>query len=134
MQAQSLGQEDPLEKEMTTLSHILIWRIPWTEEPGRLQSMGSESQTWLKQLSMHTQQPIPQLQGSLALFQKYTLMPSVSSFPASQPTSPSQLQAQNGHFLLKLHRNPERLKRTKPRPSHSQTFGHHQFGFTVTTS
>ena len=36
---QSLGQEDPLEREMTTHSSILAWRIPWTEEPGRLQSM-----------------------------------------------------------------------------------------------
>ena len=36
----SLGQEDPLEKEMATLSSILAWRIPWTEEPGELQSMG----------------------------------------------------------------------------------------------
>ena len=39
---QSLGQEDPLEKEMATLSRILAWRIPWMEEPGRLQSMGSQ--------------------------------------------------------------------------------------------
>ena len=38
---QSLGWEDPLEKEMTTHSSILTWEIPWTEEPGRLQSMGS---------------------------------------------------------------------------------------------
>ena len=37
---QSLGQEDLLEKEMATHSSILAWRIPWTEEPGRLQSMG----------------------------------------------------------------------------------------------
>ena len=37
---QSLGQEDPLEKEMATHSSIFVWRIPWTEEPGRLQSMG----------------------------------------------------------------------------------------------
>ena len=37
----SLGQEDPLEKEMETYSSTLAWRIPWTEEPGRLQSMGS---------------------------------------------------------------------------------------------
>ena len=36
----SLGWEDPLEKEMATHSSILAWRIPWTEEPGRLQSMG----------------------------------------------------------------------------------------------
>ena len=38
----SLGQEDPLEKEMATHSSILAWEIPWTEEPGRLQSMGSQ--------------------------------------------------------------------------------------------
>ena len=38
--AQSLGQEDPLEKGMATHSSILAWRIPWTDEPGRLQSMG----------------------------------------------------------------------------------------------
>ena len=36
----SLSWEDPLEKEMVTLSSILTWRIPWTEEPGGLQSMG----------------------------------------------------------------------------------------------
>ena len=38
----SLGQEDPLEKEMAAHSSILAWRIPWTEEPGGLQSMGSQ--------------------------------------------------------------------------------------------
>ena len=42
-QVQSLGQEDPLEEEMATPSSILAWEIPWTEEPGGLQSMGSES-------------------------------------------------------------------------------------------
>ena len=40
---QSLGQEDPLEKEMATHSSTLAWRIPWTEEPVRLQSMGLQS-------------------------------------------------------------------------------------------
>ena len=39
---QSLSQEDLLEKEMATLSSILAWKIPWTEEPGRLQPMGSK--------------------------------------------------------------------------------------------
>ena len=43
----SLGQEDPLEKETATQSSILAWRIPWTEEPGGLQSMGSQSRTQL---------------------------------------------------------------------------------------
>ena len=41
----SPGQEDYLEKEMATYSSILAWEIPWTEEPGRLQSMGSQSWT-----------------------------------------------------------------------------------------
>ena len=40
---QSLGQDDPLEKGMATHSRILAWRIPWTEEPGRLQSTGSQN-------------------------------------------------------------------------------------------
>ena len=44
---QSLGQEDLLEKEMATHSNILAWKIPWMEEPGRLQSMESQSQTRL---------------------------------------------------------------------------------------
>ena len=38
----SLGQEDPLEKKMASHSSILAWKIPWTEEPGRIQSMGSQ--------------------------------------------------------------------------------------------
>ena len=44
---QSLGWEDPLEKEMATHSSTPAWKILWMEEPGRLQSMGSQSQTWL---------------------------------------------------------------------------------------
>ena len=45
-QVRSLGREDPLEKEMVTHSSILAWRIPWTEKPGGLQSMGrKESDT-----------------------------------------------------------------------------------------
>ena len=47
MQVQTLGREDPLEKEMATHSSILVWRIPWTDEPGGLHSMGSQSQTEL---------------------------------------------------------------------------------------
>ena len=49
----SLGREDPLEKGMATHSSILAWRIPWTEEPGRLQSMGSQrvGHDWATSLS-----------------------------------------------------------------------------------
>ena len=42
MRVQSLGREDPLKKEMAAHSSILAWRIPWTEKPGGLQSMGSQ--------------------------------------------------------------------------------------------
>ena len=42
MQVQSLGQEDPLEEDIATHSSIFAWRIPWTEEPVRLQSIGSQ--------------------------------------------------------------------------------------------
>ena len=48
MQVLSLGQEDPLEKEMATCSSVLAWKIPWTKKPGRLQYMGSQ------RLSTHT--------------------------------------------------------------------------------
>ena len=47
MQVRSLGGEDALEKEMATYSSILAWEMPWTEEPGGLQSMGSQSRTRL---------------------------------------------------------------------------------------
>ena len=43
----SLGWKDPLEEEMATHSSILAWKIPWTEEPGRLQTTGSQSWTQL---------------------------------------------------------------------------------------
>ena len=43
MRIQSLGQEDPLEKEMATQSNILVWEIPWTEEPGWVQFMGLQN-------------------------------------------------------------------------------------------
>ena len=48
-----LGQEDPLGEGMATHSSILAWRIPWTEEPGRLQSMGSQSWTLLSNKHFH---------------------------------------------------------------------------------
>ena len=53
MQAPSLGWEDPLKEEMATRSSILAWRIPWTEEPGGLQSMGSQKSNTTEQLNTH---------------------------------------------------------------------------------
>ena len=54
MLVRTLGQEDPLEEGVAAHSSILAWRIPWTEEPGGLQSMGSQSQTQLKPFVMLT--------------------------------------------------------------------------------
>ena len=56
MWVQSLGGEDPLEEEMAIHSSILAGRIPWTEEPGGLQSIGSQ-RTWLSGLRMHIHSP-----------------------------------------------------------------------------
>ena len=50
----SLGWEDPLEEGMATHSSILAWRIPWTEEPGGLQSMGHKESDMTERLSTHT--------------------------------------------------------------------------------
>ena len=52
MGVQSLGQEDHLEEGMATYSNFLAWRIPQTEDPGRLQSMGSQSRTQLSDLTL----------------------------------------------------------------------------------
>ena len=49
-----LGQEEPLEKGMTTHSSILAWRIPWTEEPGELQSMGGKELNTTARLTLNT--------------------------------------------------------------------------------
>ena len=49
----SLGQEDPLEEEMAAHSSILAWEIPWTEDPGGLPTMGSQSQTRLSDQINH---------------------------------------------------------------------------------
>ena len=51
---QSLGRGDSLEEDVVTHSSICAWKIPWTEEPGRLQSMGSQSQTRLSTQKTHT--------------------------------------------------------------------------------
>ena len=64
---QSLGQEDPLKKEMATHSSILAWRNPWTEETGGLQSMGSQGvgRDWVT--NTHTVLILPYLPSTLTL-------------------------------------------------------------------
>ena len=51
---QSMGQEDPLEEETATQFSIIAWKIPWTEEPGGLQSMGSQSRTQVSTAHTYT--------------------------------------------------------------------------------
>ena len=71
-QVQSLGWEDPLEKEMATHSSTLAWRIPWREEPGRLQSMGSQSRTRLSDFT-HSLKTLGQ-DGFIMTFTSNTLI------------------------------------------------------------
>ena len=75
-EVRSLDWEDPLEEGMATYSSILAWRISWTEEPGRLQSMGSQSRT---QLSDSTLEVVTSLSKSLFLSAEYTSILSASS-------------------------------------------------------
>ena len=65
MRVQSLGQEDPLEKRMATHSSILAWKIPRTEEPGRLQSMGSQRVRHDRSDSAHTREGGASQMGSV---------------------------------------------------------------------
>ena len=78
----SLGWEDPLEEEMATYSSILAWRIPWTEEPGWLQSMGSQKvrHDWVTKPSTHTNEHSTHvlclvIQSSLTLCDPWTVAP-----------------------------------------------------------
>ena len=76
MQALSLGQEDPLEKEMAAHSSPLAWKIPWTEEPGRLQSMGSQESDTTERphfLSFSVAGTVLGLRGTLVTSQKSLL-------------------------------------------------------------
>ena len=68
-----LGRDDPLEKEMGTHSSILAWRIPWMEEPGRLQSTGSQrvGHNWATSLSNHRTKIQPPASGKLQLLAWY---------------------------------------------------------------
>ena len=102
-QAQSLGQEDPLEKGMAIHSSILAWRIPWTEEPGGLQSMGSAQRVRHDQATnafTFCASHFTEMVSDIALSPKYLLIPPKSLHlrlyhptPTSHtPTLPKQLK------------------------------------------
>ena len=91
-QVQSLGWEDPLEKEMATHSSTLAWRIPWREEPGRLPSMGSQrvGQDWATSLTHSFHKYIDLVTAFLLIFNK---IPHVSiSIPARMPSKSSKIK------------------------------------------
>ena len=69
----SLGREDPLEKEMATHSTILAWKIPWTEEPGRLQPMGSQRVRYNEQLTLSLYY--------LKYISKFSSFPNIPQYP-----------------------------------------------------
>ena len=79
-QVRSLGREDPLEKEMATHSSTLAWRIPWTEEPGGLQSTGSQGVRHDWAASIH-------FCNSVTL---WVTGPPIGGFPLSEGTSVSK--------------------------------------------
>ena len=76
---QSLGRDNPLEKGMDTLSNILAWRIPWTEEPERLQSMASQRVRLIIKYWLYSLWKVKVLVAQLCL----TLRPTDCSFPGS---------------------------------------------------
>ena len=107
-QVQSLSWEDPLEEEMEAHSSILAWRIPWTEKPGKLWSIGLQSQTQLEWLSVHAHFP------GIALVEVFisSLLISYNSFlpfpPYSFPHTPnfSVFQCTSNLILLFSNKNP----------------------------
>ena len=77
-------RKDPLEEGMATHSSILPWRIPLTEEPGRLQYMGSQSRTWLKRLIIHCQEKVIQTLLHVWLWDD-SMQPTPSVYPGHFP-------------------------------------------------
>ena len=95
---QSLGRENPLEKEIATHSSVLAWEISWTEEPGRLQSMGSEELGMTYRLNHHRQECQYSNVKSFALL--------LSEFPPTSPPLPLGGVPQGTHCLPFLLYNP----------------------------
>ena len=93
----SLGWEDPLEKGMTTYSSILAWRIPWTEEPGRLRSMESQSQTRLSYFHFLIRNGLDAFKN----FRVFRIETSSSPFPPLSHVFSWDLE----HLIFKIRRN-----------------------------
>ena len=94
-QVQSLGQEDPQETGMATYSSTLAWKIPWTEKPGRLQSMGSQSQTGLSNFNLPAMQKtrIQSLEWENPLEKEMATHSSILAWKIPWTEEPGQLQS-----------------------------------------
>ena len=120
----SLGREDHLEKEMATHSSILAWEIPWTEEPGRLQSMGSQ-RVWHNCVQTHTHTHIHVLGTALSQLTPYAQ--TYSCYFISRTLSPSSIQSPdwkvNGkeRTLLKYHHPVTPGMMSCPPPQRTET-------------
>ena len=98
----SLGWEDPLEKEMPTHSSILAWRIPWTEEPGGLQSMESQSWTQLSDFTFTNKKfKIWKKKHKCRPQKKQSLVPDVWSLLAVYSQLPTFLHQQRSTEVIK---------------------------------
>ena len=97
---QSLGWEDPLKQEMETHSSILAWRIPWMEEPGRLQSTGvTKSRTWLSDFTSHANKvTLKILQARLQQYMNHELPDVQAGFRKGRGTRD---QIANIHWIIK---------------------------------
>ena len=96
-QVQSLGQEDPLEEGMATHSSILAWRIPWTEEPGGLQSIGSQ-RVGHDRVQMHAR-----VSGGVLILRSFSVLASggfVAALPMISNSSNLPFGAQRRSWML----------------------------------
>ena len=114
----SPGSGRSLEKRMATHSSILAWSIPWTEEPGRLQSMGSQSWTWVS--DWHKRQT-PHPSGGCWLLDAYNYIPktsprylSTNQLEESPPVAPLNPNVASKHHCLKSIRNSGSFKLELP--------------------
>ena len=98
----SLGQADPLEKEMATHSSILTWRIPWTEEPGKLQFMGSQrvGHEWATNIPHCVYYWWAEFHSLLLQERKRPLHPNLGSQNAGMQLTVIQSDAPSGTYLL----------------------------------
>ena len=99
----SLGQEDPLEEEMATHTDILAWKIPWTEKPGRVQSIGSQriGNNWATSLSLS-----PVIDGIFSTFSSFQSLSCVGLFAtpwiAAHQASLSITNSRSSHKLMSI--------------------------------